>query len=186
MSGAPAKRRRLDSEDDEDEYVAVRLSSPLLQHATSTRFPTDEVPTLEDGEGASDVAERLASSRAPAPATYVEADDPADVARSTAAVPAAEHLNAADAPKPHLFFEEDGDVPAEYEGLLSAELLNVLFVPLDYICKQRSCTDQLLSQYAPTAAASHSAAERKSYHNTYGIAPGFRWDGVVRGRGPVD
>ncbi|GET89114.1 hypothetical protein, conserved [Leishmania tarentolae] len=186
MSGATAKRQRLDSEDDEDEYLAPRLRSPLLQHAVSTRLPTDEMPILDDGEGDRDVPDLFTSSTVPAPETYIEAGAPADVVRTIEDATAAGPLSTADAPKPNLFFEEDQDVPAEYNGLLSSELLKLLFVPLDYICKQRSCTDKLLSQYAPVAAGSHSTAERGAYDNVYGIAPGFRWDGVVRGRGPVD
>ncbi|KAG5477148.1 hypothetical protein LSCM4_04365 [Leishmania orientalis] len=186
MSSAPAKRRRLDSEDDEDEYAVPAANSPLLPHAVSMRFPTDEMPALEDGEVEGEEADAVVSGRVTTPAAHVEADDPVDLVRATVDVPPAGHPSAAVSPKPHAFVEEDEDVPAEYRCLFSAELLNVLFVPLDHICTQKSCTDKLLAQYAPAMAASKSTSGRQSYHNAYGIAPGFRWDGVVRGRGPVD
>ncbi|KAG5502752.1 hypothetical protein JKF63_04519 [Porcisia hertigi] len=185
MNGAPAKRRRFDSDDDEDEYVAVNPNSGLLQYAISAHFPTDEMPAVEDREGEDGVVDTLVSSTATAPAIHAEADKPAEVERTTAAKVAAGQRGAANLLKTPLLFDEDRDVPAEYNGLLSAQLMNVLFVPLAHICEQRSCTDKLLAQYAPSEA-SNASSNNKSYHNVYGIAPGFRWDGVVRGRGPVD
>ncbi|CAJ1026240.1 Pre-mRNA-splicing factor of RES complex, putative [Leishmania lindenbergi] len=186
MSGAPVKRRRFDSDDDEDEYVAGASNSPLLQHAVSTPFPTDEMPSLDDGEGEGDAVDTLLSIRVTVPSTHLEADSPTSLVKTTADGPALGQPIAAASRKPHLPLEEDEDIPAEYKGLISAELLRALFVPLDYICKQRRCTDVLLSQYAPAVVASSSTPGRKLHHKAYGIAPGFRWDGVVRGRGPVD
>lgn len=178
MSGAPAKRRRLDSEDDDDEYVAASSTSPLLQYAVHAHFPTDEVPTLDEAPL------HASLSRGSSTAAGEDADEGLAPSPSDAAVRAAAAAGPPVPCKPPQTFEEDEDVPAEYKGLFSSELTNVLLVPLDHVCRQRVCTDKLLAQYAPSTSAD-AVGGRTTYLNAYGIAPGFRWDGVVRGRGPV-
>lgn len=199
MSELPVKRRRLDSDDDDGEYAQPHRSSPLLQYAVTAALPTDELPLMGylDEELAVEDRTRVQAvgGNSSTEKEIFEARGATIVTGDAAAAAAEAELHTstdATAPTPSTapaIFDEDEDVPAEYKGLFSTELLNVLLVPLDSICKQKTMTDKLLTQYLPPAPArvgTQLTSNVKSYHNVYGIAPGFRWDGVVRGRGPVN
>ncbi|KPI89276.1 hypothetical protein ABL78_1609 [Leptomonas seymouri] len=194
MSQVPAKRRRLDSDDDDDDYAQPRRNSPLLHYAITTALPTDEVPLLgyaghevsdDDREppprGSSGAPKRVLSDAGGVPAAGDGDAAVAVLTKGETTVAVSSGFSAV--------FDEDEDIPAEYKGLFSTELMNVLLVPFDYICKQKALTDKLLAQYLPpqaTAEGTESKSDAKVYRNAYGITPGFRWDGVVRGRGPVE
>jgi hypothetical protein len=204
MSGVPAKRRRLDSDDDDDEYAHPHRTSPLMQYAVTSALPTDELVAMEyaDAEVISDHRSD-ATSRSCEELRHTplegERDAPAKEdfrpAASTGMPSAAAPTVTTPFPSSSVpvvasgVFEDDEDVPSEYKGLFSTTMLTVFLVSLDYISKQKTCTDKLLAQYQPAQLAEGgtvlNALSPKSYHNIYGIKPGIRWDGVVRGRGPV-
>lgn len=95
---------------------------------------------------------------------------------------------------------DDLDVPPHWYGLLSDALLTAYAVPLLYMEAQRPLDDKLLAQYLPFdetgvrplrnggsggGAAALDDVEDLTAVQQFRIGPGWRWDGVVRGRQKV-
>lgn len=105
---------------------------------------------------------------------------------------------------PSHFHPDDADVPHSWVTALNSctSLMNTYFVPLSYLVQGKATDDTLLAQYLPykshvtqnregdrngdsTSGNHGSAAGAASpchFDNPFGIRPGWRWDGVVRGR----
>lgn len=203
------KRRRLDSDDDDDEYQPVASSLPLLQYAVESPFPNDELTLPEDSDSHSTASERSLGTSSNTEKRTTTTAEMGDGAKEENCSGAPSSRNGCTTPEPSTnlavsdrgtFLPEDRDIPEAYKGLLSPELLNVYFVSLEQLRSQHAVDDKVLAQYtrlngdagkspkllsalSPVAASLVPAKPPSLYRNKYGIEPGWRWDGVVRGRG---
>ncbi|CCW70850.1 unnamed protein product [Phytomonas sp. Hart1] len=199
------KRRRLDSEDDEDEYMSFAVQGEREQlepFAATTGFhnvmhemglelssSSTSIRSLEESN--TNENERYPSQQPkPLREDSFTSTSPTEKGRS-------ERVRCSQV-------EDDLDIPSEWIGLLSDTLLAVYYVPLTYIQGNRPMDDKLFAQYIPfntslaevppTSVVGGANVEEvdpnptsisfanSHYQNPYGIAPGWRWDGVIRGR----
>lgn len=206
------KRRRLDSDDDSDEYLEA-VHAPLSRYAATDG---DRDVMREMGIESSSTSSEDSSRAGPVAA---ETSRTARVVEPSAEGPPQSSRGKKVAGPSVLLSSQtrsDQDVPDELNGLLSDALLAVYQVPLVYLQSNRPVDDRLLAQYQPFSAVSAtsrgvpysqavpgSAADdvgedmdgvdetdatgsghtrRAVYKHPFGLSPGWRWDGVVRGR----
>lgn len=170
------KRRRFDSDDDDDEYITT-VREPLSEFPVS--MPHDTM--LELGLMSSGTDEDVV------PLQSYEAEERENGAPNAATSPVSSPTQQS-ALSLSSYHPEDRDIPPEWRRLFSDSLLRVYYTPLSYIAVQRAMDDKLLAQYLPydvetvQSVLSGKTDEPQQYRNPFGIRPGRRWDGVVRGR----
>nr|CCC94642.1 conserved hypothetical protein [Trypanosoma congolense IL3000] len=175
------KRRRYDSDSDEDDHKHVE--EPLLRYACASGNEVLRAMGLSAEEAVSDEGTSVdgdshAIGAEQASHSNQEQEPHRGVLDSCYRITPAEMRSAA--------LEKDRDVPEYLKGLLSEELLQVYCTTVRYTESKRSVDDKLLAQYLPydkLKVAPLVRVEERMWENSYGIKPGWRWDGVVRGVG---
>ncbi|EPY37124.1 hypothetical protein STCU_00173 [Strigomonas culicis] len=150
------KRGRIDSDDDED----TQLDSgtvPMLRYAVPTNHQDDTMLHLGLQSTDEDEAESNDGTR-------VDAIDP----NGAAPLPSSSIV------------AEDLDDKTCWSKLLEESLLFHYNVVLHFICDGTPLNDKLLAQYLPCTSGDVGSTVNPVGH--LGLKPGWRWDGIVRGR----
>lgn len=159
------KRRRFDSDDDEREFKDS--DDELLQMRLLNRYAAEAGPAEEAGLEipSGDHSDRLS----------VAAEDSALSKKDAAVTPQKnDSLNS--------FVQlEDLDISFTHFSVLPcATLLSAYLTPLHYLKEKKDCDSLLLTNYVPSSRLATEKVTKVPL--SLNLQPGWRWDGVQRGR----
>lgn len=168
------KRRRFDSDDDDENISDVNES--VFPFRSSSKY-TEKAAFSEEYDpemvGLADATEMIGNGAFESVLMDVES---ANVSNSGQTVPIEQNDGQ------NSFVQlDDLDISSTYFSVLSsATLLSAYLPPFQYMKEKKNCDSLLLAQYVPSrnlVSETHTTLPA-----SMAIEPGWRWDGVQRGR----